>query len=104
MMPAIQFTLRGLTLAAGLVVGLWTASAVAQAKGDKGAIPFPNGFGTNPDEFFERIFGKSTAEEEPTLESVKISIKEERAFGQPQVEAFLAQLNERGLRVVRKGR
>jgi predicted Zn-dependent protease len=50
------------------------------------------------------MFGKSTAEEERTLENVRISIKEEREFAQPQVEAFLAQLKEQGLRVVRRGK
>src|SRR5216684_2301679 len=104
-MPATKTTLRGLALAAGLAVGVWAATAAAQAKRDNAAIPvLPNGFGANPDEFFERMFGKSTAEEERTLEDVKIGVKEERAFGQPQVETFLAQLNEQGLRVVRKGK
>jgi predicted Zn-dependent protease len=105
-MPAMHFTLRRVTLAAGLVVGLWGATAAAQTKrdNDNGAIPFLNGFGAKPDELFERMFGQSTAEEERTLEKVTISIKEEREFGQPQVEAFLAQLKEQGLRVVRKGK
>jgi predicted Zn-dependent protease len=103
-MPKNHFTLRGLTLAAGLVVTLWAAAAAAQSKRDEGAIPFPSGFGANPDEFFERMFGKSTPEEERALEDVKVSIKEEREFGQPQVDAFLAQLKEQGLRVVRKGK
>src|SRR5260370_20039933 len=104
-MPATKTTLRGLALAAGLAVGMWVATAAAQTKRDNAAIPvLPNGSGDNPDEFLERMFGKSTAEEERTLENGNISIKEERAFGQPQVDSFLAQLNEQGLRVVRKGK
>jgi predicted Zn-dependent protease len=83
---------------------LWTATAAAQTKRDDGTNPVPNLFAANPDEFFERMFGKSTADEMRTLEQVKISAKEEREFGQPQVEAFLALLKEQGLRAVRKGK
>lgn len=70
-----------------------------------GDIPsFPKGFGGSPDEFFEKLFGQPTAEEEQALQSIVIPIKEEREFGQPQVEAFLDGLKQQGLLVVRKGK
>jgi len=85
------------------LVALWFAMP-AQTKSDDGAAPiFPKAF-TNPDEFFERMFGKSGPEEQKLLESIEVGAKEEREFGQPQVEAFLAQLKEQGCKVIRKGR
>src|SRR5262245_49733012 len=79
--------------------------AVAQQAQEGQEFPFfPKGFGGNPEEFFERMLGTPAPEERETLEDVKIPFKEERDFGQPQVDAFLAQLKEQGLRVIRKGK
>src|SRR5262245_17028699 len=87
------------------VLALGLAPATAQTQEKSNALPFlPRGFGGNPEEFFEQMFGKSTPEEARELEAVKIPIRDEKEFGQPQVEAFLAQLKEQGHRVVRKGR
>src|SRR5262249_21727853 len=65
---------------------------------------FPKGFTGSPDEFFEQMFGKSTPDEARELEAIKIPARNEREFGQPQVDAFLTQLKEQNLRVVRKGK
>jgi len=91
--------------AAGLMLALLVVPAAAQKTQPGDAIPFfPKGFGGNLEQFFDSMFGKSTPEEDRALEDVKISFKEERAFGQPQVDAFLAQLEEQGHRVSKKGK
>ena len=92
-------------LAAGIGLALCSSQVPAQTKPEDAGVPgLPKGFGANPEEFFERLFGKPTADEDRALEKIRITIKEEREFGQPQVEAFLAQLKAQGLRAVRKGR
>jgi len=87
------------------LVAFWLAMpAPGQTTSDDRAAPvFPKAF-TNPDEFFERMFGKSTPEEQKILESIEVTAKEEREFGQPQVEAFLDELNRQGLKALRKGK
>lgn len=96
--------IRQITPGAGILL-LWVTSALAQTKpGDDGFSGFPRAIGASPEAFFEPMFGKSSAEEERALEKVKIGIKEEREFGQPQIDAFLAQLKEQGLRVMRTGK
>ncbi len=103
-MPRFRNRLRTAVLLAGALSTLYAASLPAQVPLED-AIPFfPKGFANDPDKFFEQMFGKPTAEEEEPLKKVKISLREEREFGQPQVEAFLAQLKEQGLGVVRKGK
>ncbi|MGE5191964.1 MAG: M48 family metallopeptidase [Deltaproteobacteria bacterium] len=98
-------TFRVFALCAAIVLALCAGNSSAQKKDDAGAIPFfPKGFGGNPEEFFEQMFGKSTPEESRELEAVKIPFRDEREFGEPQVEAYLAHLKEQGLRVVRKGK
>ncbi len=83
----------------------WAIPLSAQTPPDSATIPFfPKGFAGNPEEFFEQMFGKSTPEEEESLDKVKIALREEREFGQPQVEGFLTHLKEQGLVVVRKGK
>src|SRR6266478_1007934 len=90
---------------AGMVLAFCAVPARAQEKAGEGPFPFfPKGFAGSPDEFFEQMFGKSTPEESRELEAVKIPFRDEREFGQPQVEAFLAQLKDQGLRAVRKGK
>jgi predicted Zn-dependent protease len=87
-----------------LIAALFVANAGAQTRQPDEAVPFfPKGFG-DPEQFFEQMFGRSTPDEDRALEDVKISLKEEREFGQPQVEAFLAQLEEQGHRVSKKGK
>lgn len=84
---------------------LFISPAVAQPPQNDGEIPFlPKGFTGNPDAFFEQMFGKSTPEEERMLADIEIAFKEEREFGQSQVEAFKDQLREQGLRVIGKGK
>jgi predicted Zn-dependent protease len=70
-----------------------------------GTIPvLPKGFTGNPDAFFEQMFGKSTPAEEQFLAEIDVPFKEEREFGQAQVDEFLALLAEQGLRTTRKGK
>jgi predicted Zn-dependent protease len=77
----------------------------AQAPPEGATIPFfPPGFAGDADKFFEQMFDKPTAEEQESLERIKVSLRDEREFGQPQVEAYLAHLKEQGLAVVRKGK
>jgi predicted Zn-dependent protease len=104
-MPRIQIAFREVVLAAGMWVVLCATPLSAQTPPDGAKIPFfPTGFADNPDKFFEQMFGQSTPEERESLDKIKISLREEREFGQPQVETFLAQLKEQGLAVVRKGK
>ncbi len=110
-MCASRTKLRYLGFTAGVLIALLVSPVAAQKPQDAGTNPafpenpfIPKGFGGDPAQFFEQMFGKATPEEEKTLEAVKISFKEEREFGNPQVEAFLAQLEEQGLRVLRKGK
>jgi predicted Zn-dependent protease len=99
-----RILLREMVLAVG-VMTVGTGPLSAQAPPDGGAPPFfPKGLAENPDKFFEQMFGGSTPEEDESLDKEQISLREEREFGQPQVEAFLAQLSEQGLAVTRKGR
>jgi predicted Zn-dependent protease len=103
MLAQIQGPYR-VALAAGVLFAL-AAAAGAQTKQQPEPFPFfPKGFAGSPDEFFEKMLGKSTPEEARDLEAVKVPLRDEREFGQPQVEAFLAQLKEQNLRVVRKGK
>lgn len=96
---------REAIFAAGVLATMLAAIADAQTKPSTDPFPFfPKGFGGNPDQFFEKIFGKPSPEEDQALEEINISIREEREYGQPQVEAFLAQLKEQELRVIRKGK
>src|SRR5258708_3686650 len=100
-----HLTRRTMAIAAAIVFVLCAAHAEAQTQQDGAALPFlPKGISGNPEEFFEQMFGKSTTEEAKELEAVKIPLREEREYGQPQVEAYLEQLKVQGLRVVRKGR
>ena len=76
----------------GLVAVLCVALIAAQTKSGTDPVPFlPKGF-PSPDEFFERMFGNPEADDRQALEAIEVSFKEEVAFGQPQVEAFLAYL------------
>jgi len=104
-MPRTRIVICEIVVAVGLGLVVGTAPLLAQTPPDSPTIPFlPKGFAGNPEEFFEQMFGESTPEEEESLDQVKISLREEREFGQPQVEAFLVQLKEQGLAVVRKGK
>lgn len=58
----------------------------------------------DPERAFDRMFGPSTPEEEQALAAIEIPIEDERAFGQPQVAAFLASLEQQGLRVLKRGK
>jgi predicted Zn-dependent protease len=104
-----SISLSQITLATGVIFALCVAGAGAQQKKksseDADSIPFlPRGFAGNPEAFFEQMFGKATPEEARELEAVKVPFREEREFGEPQVEAYLAYLKEQGWRVVRKGK
>jgi len=103
-MRSRQWKLSGVGLLAVLIaLLLGGASAPGQTTSGDAAPFFPKGFG-NPEEFFEKMFGKSTPEEQKLLDAIEVSAREEREFGQPQVEAFLAELKEQGFKVIRKGK
>jgi predicted Zn-dependent protease len=95
----------GVAACIAVVTVLLIAAPLFAQSPNSGDFPFlPKGFGGNPDEFFEKMFGKSSAEEERALQAIRIPIKEEREYGQPQVEAFLEDLKQQGTRVIRKGK
>lgn len=104
-MSAMRTILRHAGFTAAVLALLCAMPALAQNPEDDAPFPFfPKGFGGNPEEFFERMFGKSTPQEEKSLADVKIPLNEEREFGEPQIEAYLALLREQGFRVIRKGK
>jgi hypothetical protein len=84
-----------------LFVGPVQSFAQADPIGQSGTIL--DAFNKKQDEFFERMWGRSTPEEEKAFESIKVSPEEEREFGRAQVEAFSDWLNQQDLRIVRKG-
>ena len=82
----------------------WGAAAFGQSSTDE-RNPFPPfGFNGNPDQSFESLFGVTTPDEEAALAKIEITAKEEREFGQPQVEAYIDSLKQQGMRVFRKGK
>lgn len=90
---------RYLTIAALAVGILVPLVAVAQQP----ANPFfPQDF-SNPEKMFEQMFGKGSPEEEKLLENIKISVKEEKEFGQGLIESFQADLKRQKLTLLKKG-
>lgn len=67
-------------------------------------IPFQDGSANDLGKMFDSMFGPATAEESKLLSGIKISIGNERAFGQSLLETYLAELKLKKLRVLRKGR
>jgi predicted Zn-dependent protease len=86
-------------------VVLFVGMAMAQSLESGGPKPaFPNGFPGNPEALIDQMFGKATPEEEKMLAEIDVPYSEEREFGRLQVEAYLEQLREQGLRALRKGK
>ena len=58
----------------------------------------------DPQELMRRMFGEETEADRAALEQVEISREEERKIGQAALQAFLAEMNRQGIRVVSRGR
>lgn len=102
---AFSIVLRAGLAIIALMAALLSSPAHSQSKKDATAFPFfPKDFTGSPDAFFEQMFGTSTPEEEKLLAEIDVPFKEEREFGQAQVDEFLALLKEQGLRTTRKGK
>ena len=67
-------------------------------------FPFSFDVSGNPQKMFDAMFGPSTAAEENQLAAVKVTFADERLLGQQVLDAYLANLKLRKLRVFRKGR
>jgi len=90
-----QSLLTGLVVLV-LVVAGGTVSPVA-------AQPFPIPF-ADPARMLDVLFGEENEVDREALESIEVSIVEERELGQQVLKAGLASLKEAGIPVVRKGR
>lgn len=92
-------------IAAGIFVLMLAGPVLSQTKQRVGSVPFfPNDWERNLERFADQMFGESTADEQQFLAEIKISFAEETAFGTPQVEAFMADLKQQGIRVNGKGK
>lgn len=58
----------------------------------------------DPQAMFDLFFGEPTEEERRQLAEIEVSLREERRLGEAGVEAYLAYLEEQGIRVVSRGR
>jgi predicted Zn-dependent protease len=62
-------------------------------------MPFPN-----PEDFFQRLFGEETQEDQQRLGAIEISPKLERKYGTSALRAYLDHLKRQGIRVVSRGK
>lgn len=62
-------------------------------------VPFPN-----PEDFFQRLFGEETEQDQETLNAIEISPKREREYGTSALRAYLDHLKRQGIRVVSRGK
>ena len=62
-------------------------------------IPF-----SDPNDFFDQLFGRESASDREALAKVKISVREEHRVGQRTAESYLENLKRRGIKVVTRGR
>jgi predicted Zn-dependent protease len=62
-------------------------------------MPFPD-----PEDFFQRLFGEETEEDQQKLAAIEISPKREREYGASAVRAYLDHLRRQGIRVVSRGK
>lgn len=91
---------------AGLVLAvLATNGPVAFAQRPRPSVPWmPPGFGNDPAEMFEQMFGPTTPDEGQILDDIVVSQSEERGFGSQQVELYLTQLEQQQVGVLRTGK
>ncbi|MBN2474347.1 MAG: M48 family metalloprotease [Pirellulales bacterium] len=58
----------------------------------------------DPNQMLQRFFGEATEEDKRALERIEVSARQERRMGQAAVEAYLAELKRRKMRVVTRGK
>lgn len=58
----------------------------------------------DPQEMFDRLFGKEREEDKKALAEIEVSRREERQMGERAVGAYLAQLKRQKIRVVARGK
>ncbi len=104
---SLKLRSRRLAPCIGCLLLLFPIPAIAQRAGQAKPSPAPfNSFGFTSEfeKMFDQLLGNATPQEEQDLAEIKISFREESTFGGTQVEAFLADLHEQGVRVTDKGR
>ncbi len=94
-------TLGGLTHTPG-PCGQALAAPVLQGRDHQPPTPPFNPFSFEP--FLERMFGRQPGELEKQLAAVQISAAEEKRFGDQALQAFVAELRQRKIPVVSRGR
>ena len=62
-------------------------------------VPFPN-----PEDFFQRLFGGETEQDQQRLNAIEISPRQEREYGASAVRTYLDHLKRQGIRVVSRGK
>ncbi|MBM4089344.1 MAG: hypothetical protein FJ276_07930 [Planctomycetes bacterium] len=72
----------------------------AAERPDRAAPPFGP---WDPDTFFEQIFGKQTDAERRELAKVEVALSDEQHVGKQALEAFLAELRRKRVRIVSRG-
>ena len=98
-MPVLRTPLVVLILAGWATC--WSASTLAAAEPLPVAADeaFPD-----PQEMFDRLFGKEREEDKKALAEIEVSRREERQMGERAVRAYLAQLKRQKIRVVARGK
>lgn len=71
---------------------------------DAGGNPFDPGSFADFDKFFEQMMGGSTEVDQKKLESIPVSLEEERELGKQLIEAWQADMKQQGIKVIEKGR
>lgn len=89
------------SLQAGLIVLMLVAAGGTVSPAVAQPFPFPFG---DPARMLDQMFGEENEAEREVLESIEVSIAEERELGQQILRAGLASLKQAGIPVVRKGR
>jgi predicted Zn-dependent protease len=77
-------------------LSLCVAAACAQGGAERAAADF--------EQFFERMFGDASGQQQRALDEVTISWPDEQEFGRQAVERFLAQLRQKKVRVLSRGK
>ena len=78
---------------------------IETALGQRSTSPrFPRGFPfSDPDKFFEQLFGRETEENREALAKVRISLREEAQIGLRAVNSYLENVQRQGARVTTRG-
>jgi predicted Zn-dependent protease len=101
---ATQFRL----LRAVLVVAALSCLAVSAANAQRDVEPnshFKNDFSfSDPQQFFGQIFGADSKEDREAIEKMTVPTREEQQIGKRGVDAYLAELRRRKIKVVSRGK